>query len=291
VYHDYGGKVDMGFLGDPGMDSYSFPICRQDFMPTALVRTYTTGGFVIAADGRMRSDRTWAIVSDTTQKIFEVGDQRRMLAYAFVGAAKLTPDDSDEVVFDFISETAKVVRVLATRKTKNLFGYAVRLSRAIQALLMDAKDVRFPVEGKQQPNETGITICRLFLDGYCNGLPSRAAVRFSHEDQKLSKPEISDPGIEEDDFLARGSKIVAQLLLDTNDERFSAYRVAPTQFSDSMSWAIERAKQYILACSDPKGTEADEEGCKHIGGRIHIATVKRESGFCDSDSKIAPPRW
>jgi len=273
----------MGFASDLGTELYYYcPGGLPDLVSTAIVRMYTPAGFVIAADGRVCDDNN-VVISDATQKIFAIENDQRVLAYSFTGSAKLTPEDSDEIVFDFVAEAAKVVQDLATRKSKNLYGYAVRLSVAINALLSDGKKTgripTFPTQGRPEPDERGVSICRIFLDGYYNGLASRVQIRFGHEDQKVAEPMIFTDKIQAWDSRTVGSQFVRELLLDRSDKTFEAYRVTPEQFPDALSYAVATARSHIQAHGDPAALALDAEVCRGIGGHIHIATVTPDRGF------------
>jgi len=70
-------------------------------MSTAIVRTYTPEGFVIAADGRVRNE-DGNVVRDQAQKIFPIGGNNiRYLAYSISGTAGIPSRDATEVAFDF----------------------------------------------------------------------------------------------------------------------------------------------------------------------------------------------
>jgi len=78
-----GDLVDLGpgrFLG-----GVSVP------MSTAIVRTYTSDGFVIAADGRVRGAEDGCVISDTVQKIFPIGGSTPyFLAYSISGVGPIS---------------------------------------------------------------------------------------------------------------------------------------------------------------------------------------------------------
>src|SRR4051794_36373487 len=108
-------------------------------MSTAIISTYTPDGFVIAADGRTCRDDDLSIVSDTTQKIFPAQDRAGVVACSMAGTVGLTANGSDEVVIDLYQETVMITASLADRESKNLYGYAVRLSKALNAALATVK--------------------------------------------------------------------------------------------------------------------------------------------------------
>lgn len=97
-------------------------------MSTAIARIYTPEGFVVAADGRAYDPDNRMVISDSVQKIFPIEQSRRRLAYALAGTAGLTRKNSPEVVFDFVSETAKAVEALAETRPRSLRHYATARS-------------------------------------------------------------------------------------------------------------------------------------------------------------------
>lgn len=73
-----------------------------------------------------------------------------------------------------------------------------------------------------------------------------------------------------------GSEVVADLLFQTTDPRFSVYRVnAPTY---TLAKATDIARNYILACCDPVALQIDPN-CADIGGHIHMAIITPAEGF------------
>ena len=74
-------------------------------MPTAIFLTYTSYGFVVAADGRSVSEDTLDVTNDEVQKIFPVEGPGRKCVYAMTGAMTVTSDKGDVVVH--IADEAK----------------------------------------------------------------------------------------------------------------------------------------------------------------------------------------
>jgi hypothetical protein len=204
-------------------------------MATAIIRTYTPDGFVIAADGRTCRDEDFSVVSDTTQKVFRIEDRAGIVACSMAGTVGLTANGGDGIVLDLYEEAVKIAGHLVNRQSKNLYGYAARLSKLLSDSLEGVKSSGalplYPMGGNQEDGETGQTILRVFLDGYYHGKPSRACIRLSHTDQKLDNAQIYrfDCPVPTGSMAAHGSHIIAKALFDTDtkDERFAAYRVTP----------------------------------------------------------------
>ena len=267
-------------------DGYPFDYPHWQCVPmgTAIIRTYTPDGFVIAADGRSCTDEDFSVISDTTQKIFRIEDRAGILACSMAGTTGLTAKGSDEIILDLYEEAIKIAGGLATRQSTNLYGYAVHLSKLLNHALESVKSSKalplYPIGGTQQDSETGQTILRIFLDGYYHGKPSRASIRLSHTDQKLDDARIYkfECPVPVMSMAAHGSQIIAKSVFDpdTTDERFAAYRVRdPTNIGS----VVLRSKNFILAHSDPEAMLIGENMVRCVGGHIHIAAVTPREGF------------
>lgn len=271
----------MAFIGDlvdaPNAFHPSW-VCTP--MATAIFSTFTPAGFLVAADGRACRSRDHSIQSDIQQKIFELRDQAGVLACSFKGTVGLSPtEDSDEVALDFRFECMGAAKELADRHSKDLYGYAVRLSQAvnakIEAAIASGAIEKLDASPVQTPGQISDTIVHFVLAGYYHGIASRAHIRFSHSDQKLNVPTIETPPTNIE--YSSGSPVVRKLLFETDDERFSAHRVKePT----NMQQMVLRAKGFIDAHSNAPSILQDEEWselertiCKGVGGHIHMATV------------------
>ncbi len=252
-------------------------------MSTAIVRTYTPDGFVIAADGRARNNETGAIITENAQKVFSLGN--RFLAYAFAGAVKLGPPhiDSDEVVFDLAAEVRASVEAISPRRYRNLNAYATRIAKGVQRSLERAESggkIEYPKQSVLSPAECGCTIANVFVDGYFDTIPSRIKVRLYHYAGRLADPEVFSEKLNQGTPLLHGSVDVADLV--PQDSRFARYRMLPQRpFHESadLAAAINISKCYIEAFSGPEALEVDEAFCSGIGGHIHIATVTPRGGF------------
>jgi hypothetical protein len=249
-------------------------------MPTAIARMYVPEGFVIAADGR-GCDEKYNVLSENCQKIFGIQGCDKALAYAFAGTVQLDGLDPREVAFDFAVEAKRAIEKLEGRTSRNLVGYAHRLSGILydelRAVANRTTLAPFPA-GRQQPDEKGSTITRLFVEGYFQGLPERIAVRFSHEDQRLSEPEVYRIEVLPGRPVIHGSPIVTKVLFDDRDERLRQFKEPDRRYS-RLEAAVEITKNYIRACSSPEGLALDQDVCRSIGGHIHVATVTPDRGF------------
>jgi hypothetical protein len=251
-------------------------------MSTAIVRIYTEEGFVIAADGRqVREDGL--PFNDGAQKIFPLCDERGSLAYAICGTTLMTSDDdTNEPVWDLAAEMAHAIKSLSGRKSKNLFGYATRLSRPINRHLKEAKQngniAKYPTETDMIDHD-GSMIAEALIDGYYNGVPSRVSIKLYHRSQQLAEPEVFRDSIPTGSYVIHGSKLISESFRNPADRRFADYgQLAWTNSPVTLSEAIKVSEGYIRACSSPEAIQMDAK-CAGIGGHIHIATITPKDGF------------
>lgn len=257
---------------------------------TAIVRTLTPGGFVLAADGRKSGAIDGTVLSDSVQKIFPLQTLVGFFAYSIAGTIELVTDDHREVALDLAEEVRKSADLLVKRRTKNLAGYAVRLCRPVYQALKNVHESGrisdYPSYETNVSVERGDTIIRICLDGFRDGYPSSVVIRIFHENGVLCEPEIST----EPNFLGLhrtlGRPEIGRLLWETNDHRLATYR-GPQIFAEDMTLqdAIDRSQSYIRAYADPEAHAIDPE-CRKVGGHIHIATITPQFGF----TWVVPPK-
>jgi hypothetical protein len=255
---------------------------------TAIIRTFTPDGFVIAADGRQTGSEDGSVLSDVMQKIFSVESPVGVFAYSICGVAEIPTDDNQQVALNLDEQARLSADSLRDRKAKNLVGYAVRLSRPIWKALDDVHRnglvSSYPTD-RQAFGERGSTICRIGLDGYEGKYPAAVTIRFFHDNGRLCQPEISRvqlSGLVGAHRAFVPSEMIGRLLWNyefQNDPRLAAYR-GPFKYAEDIALqdAIDRSKAYILACSDPEGIATDEL-CRFVGGHIHVATITQTAGF------------
>jgi|CZKX01.1.fsa_nt_gi hypothetical protein len=269
------------------------PLCIS--MPTALAHIFSDGGFVIAADGLSTVKRADGpkVECKHAKKIFHLPGIDREVACAFVGIATLS-NDAGEPAFDFTAEFVKAAQTVRSRLTRDANDFASQICPLVQQNLIAVKRggsfSRYPSPEPHRLGESGRTMVRIYLDGYFSGQPFRTGIRFYHVDQELAwGPAFHDLGRSYKSILT-GSDRVARLLFDTEDPRLDKYRTdacrrVATRYKHpdtviTLEDAIEAARNFIEACSDPVALEIDGKDNHHpIGGRIHIATVTPRDGF------------
>ena len=243
-------------------------------MSTAIAKHYVYEGFVIAADGRKRDSETHAIISDKTQKIFEIPGMQ--IGYALMGTVELSPENSEEITFDFCSQIVNGIADLGQRTFKDLLEYATALSNQINGHLAEARRMGiigpYPAQTSKMQGP-GYDIVRILLDGYYNGTPSRVHVRFFHENQSLSPPQRDREPLGP---LVLGPEALLHLILDENNQRFARYR---RPWDGTLHGAIEACKNCVRAFSGPEALEIDSEASSGVGPNVHIATITPATGF------------
>jgi hypothetical protein len=257
-------------------------------MPTAIVRICTPEGIVIAADG-LESSSFFQVKKLQLQKIYPV--HNLPLAYAIFGSTGAQILRPSKVVIDLVEEANKAEESLRGRVFDDLALYAKHFAQPIQEALLakigDDSTMGYPTY--HEPVEPGQTVMHIFFFGYYRGLASTVDLRIFHRNHILAEPSVAaiDVDIGSPPWI-RGSVIIAKLLFESDDQRFSAYR---RPFPDNpaeltIGKAAEIAGGYIRACSSNVGREADPDVAISIGGHIHIAKITPLEGF----QWIIPPK-
>ena len=263
-------------------------------MATALVHIYSEDGLVVAADGFnfMRSDAGMERTSECAQKIYELSGKDRHVACSLTGRVTIF-NKADEKVFDFASACCDAARTVESAPARDANDLAAQILPLIQQRLTAVKESgkldRYPSPMRRQVGQRGSTMVHIHLDGYFNGLPFRAGIRFFHDNQELGW----EPSLHELNpwrkSLFYGLPTVTDLLLKTEDLRLEKYRTPACRFvaarqnnpdiAISLQDAIEAARNIIGACSDPVAPEIEGEAFQRIGGHILVATITPKDGF------------
>jgi hypothetical protein len=94
---------------------------------TAIVRTWTPQGCVIAADGRSRGQSV--IRTEKAQKIFPLESPIGSFAFCMSVVIELFNGDTEEIVVSLAEETKRAAEALQGQRTSNLMGLAAKLVR------------------------------------------------------------------------------------------------------------------------------------------------------------------
>ncbi|HLM80335.1 MAG TPA: hypothetical protein VK302_06850 [Terriglobales bacterium] len=242
---------------------------------TAIAFCYTKPGFVIAADGLSRTldsaTGTYHPNGDKHQKVYPLLGSGRILAYAMMGEAVASEDNS----FDLKAEIERQQKRLATKHFPNLRDYLGAISIKLKKTYEKATETY--LDYRPQPdarNEYDRLLARLIVVGYVAAKPSCVQAELFFEDKgKVGlrvTAEALHPGIP---ALAAPRDIPG--IID-RDPRFSEYRLphGPEMPIEHASAVIKRR---IEACASPLAAKI-EPLCAGIGGHIHIAAVT-PSGF------------
>lgn len=263
-------------------------------MSTAIVRTYTREGFIIAADGLVRGSDDLKEVTDKAQKVFPFGGIGALLAYSIAGTPCIASRDGTKVAFDFVKRIETATQALSVQRFNTLFDYANRACRPIYRALEAAKReglMDYPEPEKLDPGDRGSTIASIFIDGYHKGIPSRVKVRFFHEDQTLAPLEVLPQELATGAPWFHGSAKASTLMFGerqgASKEWLSAYEMESIKLifhpNETLCIHAQMAHAYIRVCSaapeviamDPK----EREICAGIGGEIQIAAITENEGF------------
>jgi hypothetical protein len=251
----------------------------ETLMPTAIARNYTKDGFVIAADGRMLNTSDMRVSTDEMQKIFPFGEPA-MLAYTCCGIARIgSATEETEIAFDFITAFSACVQAISSKPYKSLQDYLGRCARKMLSDLRLAVGNRTELPGEQLPHERGATIAELVVDGYFKGFPSRAGIRFFHENHKLASPEVLSYTVYEDtQYLYGVPGIEAQIRPDGPLSRYLKL-VNPVRGSVRLTDAVIAAVAYVEACASPEAKLLNKRASDNIGGHTHAAIITPDGGF------------
>jgi hypothetical protein len=245
---------------------------------TAIASVYVPAGFVIAADGRCRSDddsKPSEFESDHAQKIFPIENEGRAFAYSLIGFA-----GTNDGKFKMVEEIRKVVEKLANRRFSDCGLYIHKFSHSLQLVITKARRdgiiTEFPDNGHRPP-ELRNRIFRLLIVGYFKQIPWLFEVKFVLDEQNRIRFFVESSQPHDATAVITGSDIIANAMYVNKDPRFIPY-AKPRSGEDTLTWATEYVRGYIEACGDPMASELDP-GCKNIGGHTHIAEITPQGGF------------
>jgi hypothetical protein len=246
-------------------------------MSTAIVRIYVRDGFLVAADGLMSDDLGIHDTAYNTQKIFPVQSK---LAFCVTGLVRLGSDRAGAPDFSFPASIGDAIEVASAATNRTLQEFCGECASKIYSQLEYFFDKRKILPGEQLPGERGSTILEVMADGYYRDFPSRARIRFYHEESKLAPPEVSSVELYEELPMTKGVPRIGDLL-SKRDPSVSRYlRTMPlVGGSVRLTDAAIFARAYIEACSGPEGLAIDERASRGIGGHIHMAVITPTGGF------------
>ena len=237
---------------------------------TAIAKTYLKSfGFLMAADGRVTDVAANTVPTDEQQKIFSCKNTNTQLAVGFAGCCQLTSRTDNEILFDGIQETLRLVDRINQNTTVDIRDSLEELADAVSKALNAAN-----TQNGRLDFPTTDPIWVMHFCGFHHQTPCWGRVEFRHQTGRVGEPSVFvDPLRErtiEGDFWEPLSK-----LIDT-DPCFRQYR--PHRLDTVEDWS-NRLHLLIKAHGDPVALELYGDLCRTIGGKIHIAQVTATDGF------------
>lgn len=234
---------------------------------------------MIAADGRMLDTADMRVATDKMQKIFPFGDAQT-LAYTCCGIARIgSTTEEGEIAFDFTIAFSACAQAISGKPYTSLQDYLARCARKMHSDLQMAIGDRSELPGEPLPHEWGATIAEIVVDGYFKGFPSRAGIRFFHENHKLACPEVLNYTVYVDtQFLYGVPGLEAQIRLD-GPLRHYLKSIDMVRDSVRLTEAVIAAIAYVEACAGPEAKLLNKRASDAIGGHTHVATITSDGGF------------
>ena len=239
-------------------------------MFTAMSWLLTPEGFAIAADGRRTNDRC-EVESDRARKIFDIQGSGLCLAYGLAATTAIGRPGGDPI-FDFVAEVPMAFERLASNLPKNWFEYLSALTSDLQQRINEAR-LSSGASLLSSPREMQTY---LFVGGVYGKHLKCGHLSFRHLPEATeAEPHIYQHGFVPPPF---GSDKILEALLN-GDARLAQYAEPQRNRITSLTKAVERASNDILAHCDPIAADIDQEISLTTGGRPHAATVTRSAGF------------
>jgi hypothetical protein len=245
------GRQWFGGLG--GEDPFEFPV-------TAIAIAYTSYGFAVAADGRLRwgedvvPEELSKEESDEAQKILKIESRQGIFACTLRG------DTLSRHGFDVGIELINQAMVLRGDTFRTCFDFI----RALSTNLGSAMEI-----AKKEGRTEGYLQALLTFVGYFKGNPCWMRLEFDTSTGKgsLVMPPDIRPGM---DYLKSSPKI--ECAFRQGDKILADFR-KPFGPNSSLKEATDYAEGFIQACCSDAAFEIDSENARYFGGRIHVATV------------------
>lgn len=245
---------------------------------TALVLIYTGEGFVFAADGLEKSTQG-RIIDTRACKIFPLC---KRLAFSVAGFRAFHKAGSQEPSVEFPRIVRTAFKGISGPARREFFLLADHAAAKVNAQLRSLRERRIIL--RYHDDDGAGTIAKAFLAGYCKGIPRATIIRFFHSFQRLCTPEIVREDIDLGFFAYIGSQALWRSLERGDDARLQSYRCDAFDKMLSISGpnlkeAESVAYNFVLASCDRR-IQLDFPECRSIGGRIQLATITPDAGFC-----------
>ena len=259
--------------GGPDFGMWSFPSWSAEEDMTAISMFFPMDRFLIAADGRCRSDdptgKEKDKETDKATKIFMVEKPIVKMACAMSGFA-LTPEG-----FDTLAEYRQAATALPPSGFSSGYDYFHRIcsnvKRAVVKAQKDGHIKGFPAND-ELPEDHRDRKFRLLALGYFRENPFWIEGAFYHDKAKdlltirMNSIPVNQPGTR---CIGPCTAIIQMIYGNTTpDPRLAKYK-------KSKDNPLEYTTSLIEALSDPAAAEI-EPLCASVGGHIHAAEVTRE---------------
>lgn len=229
---------------------------------TATATFFTSSGFAMAAEGR----RSWGHSptlqsrrgeSEKVRKIFEITRSDATLAYCIRGDTV-----NENMSWDIAAEMQSSVASLSEKR----FGSSARFIGAL------CFDLQGRIErAKEQGRLDGYPTSEMSFAGYFRDSPCWIEVRFRPYQSRLlcqTTPLECQPGMS----FRNGSQILDRMI-HNGDPRIAPLFDGDADENMTLEAAACFATKYIEMCCSPLIRGLEPNGCKTIGGHIHVATV------------------
>jgi hypothetical protein len=245
---------------------------------TAIASLYVPAGFVMAADGRCKSDNpavSTEFETEEAQKLFPIQDENRAFVYSLIGFA-----GTNDGKFKVVDEMRRVAMTLSNQRFDECESYIRKFCYHLQRILTkarrDGRISEFP-PNEHLPLERRNNIFRLLIVGYFKQKPWQFEIRFVHDEKHRVHFLVDDASqLNQVTAAITGSDIVAHAMYTDRDPRFARY--AKPYDVDTLDQASDYVRGYIEACADPVALELDPL-CSGIGGHVHVAEITPLGGF------------
>jgi len=249
-------------------------------MSTAIVRIYTSEGFVIAADSLgspKTKDGEVKPGQANQQKIFPAAPS---LAFALSGWIEVSNSATGERL-TWGKLACEIALEMEFQEVNSITHYSTmfcgKLRKWLQKIWEDRADFR-----EVYASDTHQQSTMLFTAGYFNGKPVMNETEMMYEPLgririKSESPETGN-ALRVGERSLRGSQIIYDILREGGHPDFQGYqtpafrKLIEEREKLTLDEACSAAETYIRACSDKRAIELDKN-CETIGGEVQMATI------------------
>lgn len=215
---------------------------------------------------------TLALADDYQQKIFDISDSQKALAYAVEGWV-IHPDG-----YDLVAIIQSQVKRIRHRRLSDCRQYLAVLADKVNTEINNAKEDgrldMFPQAARLEQT-TAWKFAKMLIAGYFDGMPILYRIEFVHYSGEHTEAMVI-PYPNPQQCIFAGSRAVTREMYQANGlpvagSRFSEY-VKELGLDPSLDDAEEYAVGYVKACCSPLAIQIDAK-CKAMGGHIHVAEI------------------